>query len=172
MSSISAPAEVIYCSHCAARLHTEVVAGKPRRRCAQCGHIHFVEPKVGVGALILTDQRLLLVKRAMPPERGKWSLPAGYLDIGETPESVAIRETREETGLEIDIEQLVGVFSNPPEQGGASLFILYQGRAVGGTLAAADDAADAAYFAADELPELAFASTRAAVQWLLASPKQ
>ena len=62
-----------------------LVAEKPRRVCSACGYIHFVEPKIGVGVMVVERGRLLLVRRTMQPERGKWGLPAGYLDAGEEP---------------------------------------------------------------------------------------
>jgi acetyl-CoA carboxylase carboxyl transferase subunit beta len=123
-----------------------------------------VEPKVGVGVFVLADGRVLLVQRAMEPERGRWSLPAGYLDPGEDPRAVAARETLEETSLHVEIGELIDVYHNPPDSGGASIFILYRARLVGGTLAAGDDAAAAGFFGRDELPELAFHSTREMVR--------
>lgn len=147
-------------------MQTRSVGDKPRRVCPDCGFIHFTDPKVGVGVLIVSDGRILLVRRTMHPEIGKWSIPAGYLDAGEDPEATAVRELFEETGLRGEIERLVGVYYNPPQQGGASIFILYQGRLVGGHLQAGDDADAAAFFSLDHLPELAFASTRAAIQMI------
>ena len=162
----SAPPEVAYCCRCAAALTTRKVGGKPRRVCPACGFIHFIEPKVGVGVMVVEDDRLLLVQRAMPPEQGKWSLPAGYLDHGEDPAATAVREALEETNLVVEITALVDVFHNPPGQGGASIFILYRARRRGGELRAGDDASDVRFFALDELPELAFKSTADAVRRL------
>lgn len=134
--------------------------------------MHFVEPKIGVGAMIVEAGRLLLVRRAMEPQKGLWSLPAGYLDAGESPAETAVRETREETGLEVQVTGLVDVFHNPPGAG-ASVFLLYRGERVPGNNdapVAADDADAVGFFARDELPPLAFASTFAAVELLPASP--
>ncbi|HFE66635.1 MAG TPA: NUDIX domain-containing protein, partial [Chloroflexi bacterium] len=100
------------------------------------------------------------------PERGKWSIPAGYLDAGEDPRVTAVRETAEETGLEVAIERLVDVFHNPPGQG-ASIFLLFEARLVGGEAQAGDDAAAVGFFSPDDLPEIAFASTREAIKLLL-----
>lgn len=149
-------------------MHTQQVADKPRRVCPACRYVYFTDPKVGVGVAVVEDGRLLLIKRAMNPERGKWSLPAGFIDQGEDPKDAAAREALEETGLIVRIENVLDVFHNPPGVGGASVFILYRAQIIGGELAAADDAADAGFFALDQLPELAFASTKAAVARLLA----
>jgi ADP-ribose pyrophosphatase YjhB (NUDIX family) len=103
----------------------------------------------------------------MMPEAGKWSIPAGFVDRGEDPGVVAVRETLEETGLVVTIDGLVGVYFNEETSaGGASIFILYRAQLLGGELQAGDDADEAAFFGPDELPELAFASTRDAVRWL------
>ncbi len=149
-------------------MHTQQVADKPRRVCPACRYVYFTDPKVGVGVAVVEGGRLLLIKRAMNPERGKWSLPAGFIDQGEDPKDAAAREALEETGLIVRIENVLDVFHNPPGVGGASVFILYRAQIIGGELAAADDAADAGFFALDQLPELAFASTKAAVARLLA----
>ena len=133
--------------------------------------MYFVEPKVGVGVMVVEDDRLLLVRRAMEPEKGRWSLPAGYLDYGESPVGAAVREAREETGLEVRITGLVNAFHNPPGAG-ATVFLLYRAERVRGEPTAGDDA-DAARVlrAATSFPPLAFASTFAAVE-LLPPPRK
>jgi ADP-ribose pyrophosphatase YjhB (NUDIX family) len=128
-----------------------MVGDKTRRACPQCGFIHFTDPKVGVGVMVVADNKILLIKRSMRPNRGKWSLPAGYLDYGEDPERTAEREVLEETNLEV----------------AASIFVLYRANLLGGQIKAGDDAAAAAFFGPDDLPDLAFDSTRDAVTlWL------
>lgn len=146
---------------------TRRVSDRPRRVCPQCGYIHFTEPKVGVGMVVLDNaHRLLLVRRAVAPEKNKWALPAGYLDHGEDPAATAVREVWEETSLTVRVTGLIDVYYNPPRQGGASIFILYRGEFVRGEVVAADDAADAGFFLLHQLPELAFESTRDAVKRL------
>ncbi len=138
------------------------LAGDPRPvpRCTSCGRWHHLDPKVGVGAVVRDPQgRLLLVQRAVPPGKGRWALPAGYVDAGEDPREAAAREVREETGLEVRCGAVVDVY---PGGGGASFFLAFEGELRGGTLAPADDALDAGFFALDALPELAFESTRRA----------
>ena len=148
-------------------MHTAPVMDKPRRVCPSCGYVYFTDPKVGVGVAVVEGGKLLLVRRRMNPERGKWSLPAGYVDQGEDPRATAARELLEETGLVVTVGAVIDVFHNPPGQGGASIFILYDGRRSGGELRAGDDADAAGFFSLDQLPELAFASTRMAVARLL-----
>ncbi|MBX7254079.1 MAG: NUDIX domain-containing protein [Candidatus Promineofilum sp.] len=139
---------------------------RPRRVCPACGYVHFTDPKVGVGVLVVEGDRVLLVRRGVAPERGKWSLPAGFLDQGEDPRATAAREALEEVGLTVAVEELLDVFHNPPGRGGASIFILYRARRLAGEPTPGDDADDARFFPLDALPELAFASTRAAIDRL------
>ncbi|MFO7663323.1 MAG: NUDIX domain-containing protein [Chloroflexota bacterium] len=148
-------------------MRTAPVNDRPRRVCPSCGYVYFTDPKVGVGVAVVDGGRLLLVKRSMNPGRGRWSLPAGFLDQGEDPRETAIRETREETGILVVIEDVLDVFFNPPDIGGASIFVLYRATQIGGSLVAGDDAEDAGFFSLDQLPELAFESTRVAVRHLL-----
>lgn len=162
----SAPDNVQYCVRCGAPMLTRTVGDKPRRACSACSYIHFTDPKVGVGVFVVENGQVLLVRRVMEPERGKWSVPAGFLDHGEDPKETAVREAKEETGLDVVIEALIDVFYNPPEEGGASIFVLYQARRTEGQLMAGDDADAAAFFSLDALPDLAFASTRHAVAML------
>lgn len=162
----SAPDEIKFCARCGSAMVTRMVGDRPRRACTACNFIHFTDPKVGVGVLVVDAGKILLVRRTMAPEIGKWSIPAGYLDHGEDPAATAVREAQEETGLFVEIETLLDVYHNPPEQGGATVFILYQAKRIGGNLQAGDDADAAAFFKVDELPALAFDSTRAAVQML------
>ena len=168
-SGDTAPAEVRFCSSCGAAMTTRLLGEKLRRGCSSCGFVHFPDPKVGVGVVIVHAGELLLVRRSMAPERGKWSIPGGFLDHGEDPEVVAVRELREETALEVEIEGLVDVYFNAPASGapGASLFVLYAGRYQAGTPRAGDDADAVGFFGPDQLPELAFTSTAHAVRrWL------
>jgi len=142
-----------------------MVGDKPRRTCPSCHYIYFTDPKVGVGILVISQEKVLLVKRGMHPELGKWSLPAGFLDYGEDPRKTAVREVFEETNLEVKITGLLDVYHNPEaqSQGGASIFILYQAELFRGEIQAGDDAEEAAFFDFSTLPELAFSSTKGAI---------
>lgn len=162
----SAPEEIAYCSLCGGKMITRLITDKPRRVCSQCDHIHFTDPKVGVGVLVVENGKILLVRRRMNPERGKWSIPAGFLDRGEDPKVTAEREALEETGLQVSIDTLSDVYFNPPNQGGASIFILYHAKLIGGKMEAGDDADAVGFFSYDDLPELAFASTHEAIKQL------
>jgi len=158
------PVDVRFCLACGAGMQTDGDRGVAR--CTACGRRHHLDPKVGVGALVRDAAgRLLLVRRAIPPGKGLWALPAGYVDADEDPRQAAAREVREETGLEVVCEAVVDVY---PGGGGASFFLAFEARLTGGELTAGDDALDAAFFALDDLPEMAFASTVDAVRRLRA----
>ncbi|MFZ0547006.1 MAG: NUDIX hydrolase [Candidatus Promineifilaceae bacterium] len=162
----SAPTEIRFCSHCGSEMETRIVSGRPRRACTVCDFVHFTDPKVGVGIMVMNEGKLLLVRRVMNPEKGKWSIPAGFLDYGEDPKETAVREVLEETNLTVEITGLVDVYYNPNAitSGGASVFILYRANLIGGTLKAGDDAEAAKFFGPTDLPELAFTSTLDVVQ--------
>ena len=146
-----------YCSACAGVLD----AGRPHPACTACGRLTYRDPKVGVGAVVRDEAgRLLLVQRGVQPGKGRWALPAGYVDAGEDPRAAAAREVLEETGLVVEVGAVVDVYT--ATGGGASFFLAFSARVVGGQLLAGDDALDAGFFADDALPELAFGSTRAA----------
>ncbi|MCP4428990.1 MAG: NUDIX hydrolase [Chloroflexi bacterium] len=166
-----APEEYAYCPQCAAPMITRRVGDKPRRACPNCGYIYFTDPKVGVGVFVVNDGKVLLIRRRVDPEKGKWSVPAGFLDRGEDPKKTAVREALEETNLKVEIENLIDVYFNQTATGaGASIFILYRARLLGGELRAGDDADDAGFFCLDNLPEIAFASARDAIQRLTREP--
>lgn len=110
--------------------------------------------KVAVAVFIRHEERVLLVLRANEPERGKWALPAGYVDRGEDPRVAAAREVLQETGLQVRVTRLIDVLYE------GVIVILYAAEVIGGELCAADDAAEARWFARQELPEVAFRSTR------------
>ena len=154
-----------FCTACAAPLEH---SGR-HPVCTGCGRTHHRDPKVGVGVVAVQDGRLLLVRRAVEPGRGLWALPAGYVDAGEDPRVAAAREAQEETGLVVEVGDVVDVYASAVTGGhrGASFFLAFEARVVGGVLAAADDALDAGFFGPDDLPDLAFESTRDAVRRVL-----
>jgi ADP-ribose pyrophosphatase YjhB (NUDIX family) len=138
------------------------VHGVARRTCTGCGHVHYADPKVAVGVAVFRDDRLLLVRRVMNPGRGRWALPGGFVDAGEDPRAAAAREAAEEAGVAVAVGEVVDVFANPPSDGGV-LFILYAAEWTSGEPTPGDDTDGAAFFAPDDLPPLAFASTAAVV---------
>jgi ADP-ribose pyrophosphatase YjhB (NUDIX family) len=116
-------------------------------------------PLVGVGAIIIEEARVLLVKRAHPPLQAQWSIPGGVLEVGELIREAAVRETREETGLIVETADLLGVYDRilrSPEQQVQYHYVLidFLCRRIGGELLAASDAAEVQWFKRSELPAL------------------
>jgi ADP-ribose pyrophosphatase YjhB (NUDIX family) len=156
-----------FCPQCGAALRDHYAFGQIRRYCDACKHVIFQEHKVA-SAILITDEahRLLLVQRAVEPQAGCWSLPAGFVDYGETPAAAAIRECREETGLDAEVTGIIDVVAGREHARGADIVIIYQGRITGGALQAADDAAEACFFSpSDTLPPLAFKATEHAITY-------
>ncbi len=116
-------------------------------------------PLVGVGAVVVDDNRVLLIRRGQPPLLGEWSLPGGVLECGETLREAVAREAREETGLLVETAEMLGVYERvirDDEKRVRYHYVLidFLCRAVGGDLKAGSDAADVRWFTRDELPAL------------------
>ena len=143
-----------YCSACAAVLEVRAVAGHHRPVCPACGHVVYHDPKVAAICIVERDLKVLMVKRGNQPGIGLWSMPGGYVDRGEIVEEAAVREVLEETGLEVEVEGLVGLFSKRDHPVIVAAFVA---REVGGALKAGLEALDVGFFSLDDLPPLAFA---------------
>jgi 8-oxo-dGTP diphosphatase len=125
-------------------------------------------PLVGVGAIIIEDGRVLLVKRGHPPLAGEWSIPGGVLEVGETLREAAIREAREETCLRVEPADLLGVYdrvSRDDDGGTVYHYVLidFLCRRVWGEARAADDADEVRWFTLEEAGELALPEDTAEV---------
>lgn len=153
--------EINYCPRCGHALEHRQAFGRVRPVCPSCGRVHFIDPKVAVGVVIEREGKILLIQRANPPEQGKWSFPAGFVDKGEDPARAAEREAEEETGLTVRALEVLDVVAKAAANEGADILIVYRAEVVSGALIPADDAADARYFGPAEIPAtLAFPSTR------------
>src|SRR5580658_3277047 len=120
------------------------------------------QPLVGVGAIVIENSRVALVKRAHPPLQDQWSIPGGVLEVGELVRDAAVREAREETGLTVEPGELLGVFDRVLRDPGQRVqyhyvLIDFLCRRVAGDLAAASDAAEVGWFRQQELPALKLA---------------
>ena len=115
-AGLPAPLDLRYCSHCGSdRLEFRVPDGDslPRYICASCGSIHYQNPKVVVGCLPVWNDQVLLCKRAIEPRLGLWTLPAGFLENGESVVAGAVRETLEEADARVDVQDLHTLISLP-----------------------------------------------------------
>ena len=102
-----------FCPKCANPLTERLIERHLRPHCTACGFIHYTGPKVAVGVIISQNGAILLNRRDIEPGRGLWSFPSGYVDVGEALTEAAQREVREETGLEVEVGPLVGVYDSP-----------------------------------------------------------
>ena len=142
-----------FCPACAAPLETNDVAGRPRPVCSKCGHVVYYDPKVAATCIVEQDGKILMIRRALQPGIGLWSVPGGYVDRGEVVEEAAAREVLEETGLEVEVQRLVGLFS---EQGHPVIVAAFEARKTGGALEAGPEAQEVGFFGFDYVPPLAF----------------
>ncbi|MEO7664833.1 MAG: NUDIX hydrolase [Candidatus Limnocylindrales bacterium] len=162
-------AHLRFCPRCGTALDFGAVEGEDRDRssCPACGHIAYVNPRLVVTTLPITgDGRLVLLRRGIEPGRGAWAQPGGFLEVDETVDEAAIRETFEETGLEVEPGVFVGFYTRLEA---AVVVIAFEARVVGGTATPTREALEIATFGADEIPwaGLAFKTTYyALVDWL------
>lgn len=153
-----------YCPNCGTALEQRERFGKQRPVCPACEHTVFFDPKVAVVAFVTQNDHVLLVKRANEPGLGLWALPAGFVDYDEDPRAATAREAEEETGLQIEIDDLMDVLHRPDKDGLADIIIAYSGHVTGGTLKAADDAEDVGWFSRDSLPPLGLVTTKKLIE--------
>lgn len=142
-----------FCPRCAAPLEPKIVVDKRRPVCPNCGRIIYYNPKIAATTVVEKDGKVLMVRRAAEPGLGLWSLPGGYVDREEMVERAAEREVQEETGLHVQVSDLVGVYSDP---GDPVVIITYDSRIVGGELGPGAEVSEASFFPLDQLPPLAF----------------
>ena len=146
-----------------------LLGGEPLT-CERCGHVHWQDPKVAACVIFRWDGGVFLLRRAIEPGYGRWTFPGGYVDRGETVESAAVRETREEAGCEVALEDLLGLYSY---SGRPASIVVYRGRVVAGRPHALSESLEAHSFPEDRIPwdELAFPSTQEALRDWLAAEK-
>lgn len=154
------PDEINYCLRCGTALVRADRYGRVRPVCPACGWVYFSDPKVAVAVLVERDREVLLVRRSIDPGRGLWTLPAGFVDAGEDPVLAARRECLEETGLQVNIFDLLTVLFGQEHPRGAHIILFYRGEVESGELRAGDDADRAEFFTRDNLPPLAFRTTQ------------
>ena len=157
-----------FCASCATPLEKRDIFGQERPACPQCGRVVYYDPKVAAVCLIEREGKVLMIRRGTDLGYGLWSLPGGFVDRGEVVEAAAAREAWEETGIEVDVDALIGLFSLP---GDPVIVVAYAAHQTGGTLAPGPEALETDYFALDSLPELAFSrDTEILTRWEGMSP--
>src|SRR5205085_9817805 len=125
-------------------------ANEPDRLvCPSCGFVFYIDPKIAVGTVVRSASGLVLVRRAIEPGYGKWVFPGGYVDRGEPLTMAALREAREECGLEVRLDGLINVYSYP---GKAPVIVVYAATALAGTLATDDEGLEASEVDRADIP--------------------
>lgn len=150
-----------FCSECGARVEQRVPEGDniPRHVCPACQTIHYVNPKIVVGCIPEWGNRILLCKRAIEPRYGLWTLPAGFMENGETTVEGASRETLEEANARVEIEALYAVYSIPHI---SQVYMLFRARLLDLDFGAGPESLEVKLFEESEVPwsEIAFATVR------------
>lgn len=162
-----------FCPDCAAPVEEREIDQYLRSVCSGCGKILYRNPVPAAGCVVERYSKrcaeVLLARRKFEPWKDHWYFPSGFVEYGDDVEATARREIQEETGLIVELGPIFGIYSyfDDPRQHG--IIILYRATIVGGTLQPGDDAAEAAFFAADALPpmaEIGFATHRRALaEW-------
>jgi 8-oxo-dGTP diphosphatase len=145
---------MLYCQRCGGVTEEREHDGRDRPVCTDCGAVTYLDPKLAVAVVIARAGKLLLGLRGQhTTSPGKWSFPAGYVERGERVEDAAVRETREEVGLDVTLGPLLGLYSRTGE---TVVLAVYLAAAAIGDPVAADDLDAVGWFPPDCLPELAF----------------
>ena len=153
-----------YCSRCGATVSLRVPADDTRERwiCDQCDTVHYQNPLIVVGCVATKDDRVLLCKRAIEPRYGHWTVPAGFMELGESLAEGAARETLEEACAEIEIGHM---FASIDVIDAGQVHVFFTGRLLGG-YGVGDESLETALFHKDEIPweDLAFRSGKFALE--------
>jgi 8-oxo-dGTP diphosphatase len=150
---------VTFCPRCGTAMEKAEIGGRVREVCPACQFILFRNPVPGVGVLVemppspSQEAGVVLIRRGQPPFVGYWALPAGFIEEDESVEQAAVRECKEETGLDVELVELFGVYSFPEGPVQSGIIIFYRTRPVSGSLRAGDDAQGVAIFPPAGLPE-------------------
>ena len=154
------PAEYRFCPRCAGRLESRTLKDDDPERlvCEVCGFVFYLGPKLVAGAIVELEGGIVLIQRAIEPGYGMWTFPGGFVERGEVAEAAAARETLEETGLEIEISDIVGLYTYEDQIPAIAVFAA---RVTGGEPVPLDETLDVRAFPRDGLPwsEMAFPST-------------
>lgn len=146
-----------FCSSCGGKVLLEIPVGDNRERhvCSQCGNIHYSNPKNVVGCLLQWQGKILLCKRAIEPRLGYWTLPAGFMENGETTQQGAAREAYEEAQARAEDLQLFGIYNLPRI---SQVYIMFKGVLKDGFAEAGEETTEVHLFDESEIPwdELAF----------------
>jgi ADP-ribose pyrophosphatase YjhB (NUDIX family) len=157
--------EYSFCPRCGGRLETRLLKeGDPERLvCGGCGFVFYLGPKLVAGAIFEIDGEIVLVRRDIEPGYGKWTFPGGFVERGERAEAAAEREVLEESGLRVEVADIVGLYTY---EGQVPAIAVFAARVTGGEPTPLDETMEVKGFPRDGLPwaEMAFPSTEQALK--------
>ena len=148
-----------YCTQCGTHVELRIPAGDSHLRhvCPQCGEVHYLNPKLIIGCIAEWERRILLCRRAIEPRHGLWTLPAGFMENGESTLQAALRETLEEACARVKVEQLFALVNIPHI---SQVHLFYRARMLDTNFSPGEESLETRLFAESEVPwdELAFSS--------------
>ena len=155
-----------FCSVCGQSVERRIPAGDNRERdcCTHCGSIHYVNPRPVVGTIPVVDEHVLLCRRAIEPRYGKWTLPAGFMEVGETTGEGALRETLEEAGARVELGPLFSMLDVPHVE---QVHLFFRARLLDMSFAPGEESLEVRLFKEAEIPwsELAFRTVATTLRW-------
>ncbi len=158
-----------FCSACGASVNYTVPAGDNRARatCSSCKTIHYQNPRVVIGTIPIWENKILLCKRAIEPRKGFWTLPAGFMENGESTTEGALRETEEESGAQVQIDRLFSVIDVPHVH---QVHMFYVAKMQSDFFQAGEESLEVQLFEFDAIPwkELSFPTVAQTLKWYLA----
>jgi len=161
-----------FCSHCGSTVALKIPDGDnlPRHVCDACGTIHYQNPKIIVGCIAEWEQRILLCRRAIEPRHGLWTVPAGFMENGETTAQGAARETLEEANARVEIGPLYAMYNIPHIN---QVYILFRARLLDLDFSAGAESLEVGLHSEHEIPweQIAFATVRNTLQHYYADRK-
>ncbi|MFQ5807338.1 MAG: NUDIX domain-containing protein [Phycisphaerae bacterium] len=167
------PVKPKYCANCGQPVTTRTVDGRPRDVCPACDTVFYENPLPVAASVVLNDRRqVLLIRRKRAPHQGEWCLPMGFAEMGETITAAALRELKEETGVEALVLRLIAADSFESSHYGDLLIVTFEMQKVGGDERAGDDADEVRYFPIDAPPPLAFSPNEKALRTCAAEHRE
>lgn len=158
-----------FCPNCGGALRDNKIFGADRLVCCKCDFIFYQNPIAAVAVIIIQDNEVLLVLRK-GSYAGMWCIPCGFVEWSEDVRDAAIREVKEETGLDVEVNEVFAVYSNFHNPDLHTVGIWFLGNIVGGSLIAGDDAITVKFFPLNDLPEnLAFATDKKVLTEIVSS---